>query len=101
MMPNLPTHDAYIMTILETKFHNDSTKFFNAVKDLFKTDSKAQQQEYNLLKAYEEGDLSIGQVAKILDVSKFEVMGLLEKYNIPFITINEAYLEQEFNAFNA
>lgn len=101
MMPNLPTHDTYIMTILETKFHNDSTKFFNAVKELFKTENKAQQQEYNLLKAYQEGDLSIGQVAKILNVTKFEVMELLETYKIPFITVDEDYLDQEFNAFNA
>ncbi len=70
-MPNLQTQDAYIMTIFETQFHNDSSKFFDAVKNLFKTENKAQQQEYNLLKAYQEGDLSIGQIAKILDVNKF------------------------------
>ena len=100
-MPNLQTQDAYIMTIFETQFHNDSSKFFDAVKNLFKTENKAQQQEYNLLKAYQEGDLSIGQIAKILDVNKLEVMALLEKYNIPFITVDEEYLNQEFNAFNS
>ena len=99
-MPKLQTHDSYIMTIFETKFHNDTSKFFDAVKSLFQSQGKAEQQEYNLLKAYEEGDLSVGQVAKILNVTKFEVMELLEKYDIPFITANEEYLEQEFNAFN-
>lgn len=99
-MASLPTHDSYIMTIFETKFHHDSVKFFSAVKDLFQTENKVEQQEYNLLKAYQEGDLSIGQVAKILSVDKFEVMELLEKYNIPFITVDEAYLAQEFNAFD-
>jgi len=89
------------MTIFETKFHNDKSKFFDAVKNLFKTENKAEQQEYNLLRAYQEGDLSIGQVAKILDSTKFEVMELLEKYNIPFITVDEEYLNQEFNAFNS
>jgi len=88
------------MTIF-TKFHNDKSKFFDAVKNLFKTENKAEQQEYNLLRAYQEGDLSIGQVAKILDSTKFEVMELLEKYNIPFITVDEEYLNQEFNAFNS
>ncbi len=100
-MPNLQTHDSYIVTIFEIKFHNDTSKFFDAVKNLFQSQSKAEQQEYNLLKAYQEGDLSVGQVAKILNVTKFEVMELLEKYDIPFITANEEYLEQEFNAFNA
>jgi len=100
-MPSLQTQDSYIMTIFETKFHNDKSKFFDAVKNLFKTENKAEQQEYNLLRAYQEGDLSIGQVAKILDSNKFEVMELLEKYNIPFITVDEEYLNQEFNAFNS
>ncbi len=100
-MPSLQTQDSYIITIFETKFHNDKSKFFDAVKNLFKTENKAEQQEYNLLRAYQEGDLSIGQVAKILDSTKFEVMELLEKYNIPFITVDEEYLNQEFNAFNS
>ena len=100
-MPSLQTHDSYIMTIFETQFHNDTSKFFDAVKNLFKAESKAQLQEYNLLKAYQEGDLSIGQVAKILNATKFEVIELLEKYNIPFITVDEEYLAQEFDAFNS
>ncbi len=100
-MPNLQTHDSYIMTIFETQFHNDTSKFFDAVKKLFRAENKAQMQEYNLLNAYQEGDLSIGQVAKILNSTKFEVMELLEKYDIPFITVDEEYLDQEFNAFNS
>ena len=99
-MPSLQTQDAYITTIFETQFHNDTSKFFDAVKHLFKTENRVQQQEYNLLKAYQEGDLSIGQVAKILNMTKYEVVELLEKYNIPLITVDEAYLTQEFNAFN-
>ena len=97
-MPSLQTHDSYIMTIFETQFHNDTSKFFDTVKNLFTAENKAQLQEYNLLKAYQEGDLSIGQVAKILNATKFEVIELLEKYNIPFITVDEEYLAQEFDA---
>ena len=99
-MANLQTQDSYIITIFETKFHNDSNKFFEAIKNLFKTQSKLERQEYNLLKAYKDGDLTIGQVAKILDISKSEVLELLEKYDIPFIEANKEYIEQEFNAFN-
>ena len=32
-------------------------------------------------------------------MSKSEVMELLEKYDIGFITVDEEYLEEEFNAF--
>jgi len=98
-MANLPTQDSYIITLFETKFHKDSAKFFEAIKSLFKTQYKLERQEYNLLKAYSEGELSIGQVAKILDISKGEVLELLKKYDIPFIEANKSYIEDEFNAF--
>ncbi len=96
----LKINDSYITTVLETKFHNDETKFVTAIKNLFKVESKIQTQEYNLLKAYDSGVLTIGQISKILDKSKSEIMELLEKYNIPFIKVDKDYLEQEFSAFN-
>ena len=37
------------------------------IKELFQTKSKLEIQEYNLLKAYDRGELSIGQVAIILN----------------------------------
>lgn len=95
-MHNLQIQDPFIESILKTKFDNDTTKFFNAVKSFFK---KENNQEYRLLKSYQDGILSIGQIAKILDMSKSEVMDLLEKHDIGFITVDEEYLEQEFNAF--
>jgi len=55
--------------------------------------------EYNLLKAYDRGELSIGQVATILNLSKVEVIELLEKYDIPYVRVDSEYLDQEFSAF--
>jgi predicted HTH domain antitoxin len=56
--------------------------------------------EFNLLKAYESGVLTTGQVSKILNRSKSDIIELLEKYKIPFITADKDYLEQEFGSFN-
>lgn len=92
--------DSYITTVFETKFHSDKTQLVNAIKEMFQKQSRLETQEYNLLKAYETGDLSIGQISNILNISKNETMELLEKYNIPLVDVDEAYLEQEFNAFN-
>ncbi len=94
------THDQYISTILKTKFHDDKNKFIEAIKILLQKDDELETREYNLLKAYNEGELSIGQVAKFLNISKSETMELLKKYDIPFIEVSEEYLEHEFNAFN-
>jgi hypothetical protein len=97
-MNAIPTNDPVIETIIQTKFHNDTTKFLEAVKEFFQKDSKAETYEYNLLKAYDRGELSIGQIANILNLDKLEVMELLEKYDIAFVRVDEEYLEQEFNA---
>ncbi len=95
----LQIQDAFITTLFETQFHNDKDKFVEAIKEFFTQKSKTETYEYNLLKAYSSGELSIGQIANILNISKLEVMNLLQKYDIPFVEVDQEYLEQEFNAF--
>jgi exonuclease VII small subunit len=91
--------DPSILNILETRFHNDKEKFVEAIKEMFQTKNKLETQEYNLLKSYDRGELSIGQIGTILNLSKYEVMELLENYDIPFIRVDKEYIEHEFNAF--
>jgi len=62
-------------------------------------DRLVETQKYNLLKAYDRRELSLGQVANILNLSKSDTMELLKKYNIPFIRVDSEYMEQEFGAF--
>lgn len=100
IVTHLQTNDKYIETILKTKFYNDEHKFIEAVKKLFQKDDEFKTREYNLLKAYQEGELSIGQIAKYLNISKSETMELLKRYEIPFIELDEEYLKHEFDAFN-
>jgi hypothetical protein len=70
--------DPSILNILEIRFHNDKEKFVEAIKDMFQIKTKLETQEYNLLKSYDRGELSIGQIGIILNLSKYEVMELLE-----------------------
>ena len=98
-MQTIQIQDSFITTLLETKFYNDKSKFIEAIKELFQSKSKLETQEYNLLKAYDRGELSLGQVANILNISKSETMELLKKYDIPFIRVDSEYLKQEFGAF--
>ena len=98
-MQTIQIQDSFITTLLETKFYNDKSKFIEAIKELFQTKSKLETQEYNLLKAYDRGELSLGQVANILNISKSDAMELLNKYDIPFVRVDSEYLEQEFGAF--
>jgi len=98
-MQTIQIEDSFITTLLETKFYNDKNRFVEAIKELFQTKSKLEAQEYNLLKAYDRGELSLGQVANILNLSKSNTMELLKKYDIPFIRVDSEYMEQEFGAF--
>ena len=98
-MQTIQIQDSFMVTLLETKFYNDKNKFIEAIKELFQTKSKLEAQEYNLLKAYDRGELSLGQVANILNLSKRDTMELLNKYDIPFVRVDSEYLEQEFGAF--
>ena len=98
-MQTIQIQGSFMINLLETKFYNDKAKFIEAIKELFQKKSKLEIQEYNLLKAYDRGELSIGQVGMILNISKSEVIELLKKYDIPFIPVDKEYLEQEFNAF--
>jgi len=100
MMTHLQIQDPFITTLLEREFHNDKAKFIEAIKEFFTNKTKIETYEYNLLKAYSRGELSIGQIATILNISKLEVMNLLHKYDIPFVEVDKEYLEQEFNAFS-
>jgi len=76
---------------------NDIEKLFDELHN--DKNKLVETQEYNLLKAYDRRELSLGQVANILNLSKSDTMELLKKYNIPFIRVDSEYMEQEFGAF--
>jgi predicted HTH domain antitoxin len=80
--------DPFITTLFKTNFYSDTSKFIEAIKELFQTKVKLEEQEYNLLKAYDRGELSLGQIATILNLSKVDTMELLQKYNIPFVRVD-------------
>jgi transcriptional regulator with XRE-family HTH domain len=52
-----------------------------------------------LLIQYDNAELTTGQVAEKLGISKSEVLELLKKHNIPYIRADEEYIKQEFEAF--
>jgi excisionase family DNA binding protein len=49
-----------------------------------------------LLIQYDNAELTTGQVAEKLGISKSEVLELLKKHKIPYVRADEEYLEQEF-----
>jgi hypothetical protein len=58
-----------------------------------------EHKEMKLLIQYDNAELSTGQVAEKLGISKAEVLDLLKKHNIPYVRVDEEYIKQEFEAF--
>jgi excisionase family DNA binding protein len=55
-----------------------------------------EHKEMKLLIQYDNAELTTGQVAEKLGISKSEVLDLLVKHKIPYVRADEEYLEQEF-----
>ena len=68
MMNRAIYQDPSILDILETRFYNDKEKFVEAIKEMFQIKNRLETQEYNLLKSYDRGELSIGQIGTILNM---------------------------------
>jgi len=58
-----------------------------------------EHKEMKLLIQYDNAELSTGQVAEKLGISKSEVLELLVKHKIPYVRADEEYIKQEFEAF--
>lgn len=54
-----------------------------------------EHREMKLLIQYDNEELTIGQVAEKLGISKSEVLDLLKKHKIPYVRVDEEYLEEE------
>jgi len=55
-----------------------------------------EHKEMKLLIQYDNAELTTGQVAEKLGISKSEVLELLKKHKIPYVRVDEEYLEEEF-----
>ena len=82
---------------------NDIKKYFKDYSDFLDinyTDTLhniiKEHQEIKLLIQYDNAELSTGQIAEKLEISKSEVLDLLVKHKIPYVRVYEEYLEQEF-----
>ncbi len=96
-MITLQLNDTFLEEKFKIDFHHNTQRFIHTIKESLETKERT---ERNLLKAYSRGELSSGQVAEILNVTKYDVLELLEKYDIPYIEVDEEYLQEEIEAAN-
>ena len=83
-MNAIPMTDPWVDNIYRVEFNADPTKFFEKIKRLLTEDKRREKRVIQLLQQYEKSEISVGRIAEKLDLSREEVLGLFEKYNIGF-----------------
>lgn len=96
-MITLQLNDTFLEEKFKIDFHNNMQQFIHTIKESLETKERT---ERNLLKAYSKGELSSGQVAEILNITKYDLLDLLEKYDLPYVEVDEKYLLEEIEAAN-
>lgn len=85
IMTTIPMTDPWMENLYNVEFNANPNKFFEKVKQLLAEDRKREKKILNLLKQYENAEISVGKIAEKLNISREEVWGLMEKHNIDLV----------------
>lgn len=81
-MNAIPMTDPWIDNIYRVEFNADPTKFLEKIKRLLTEDKKKEKRIVELLKQYKNSEISVGKIAEKLNITKDDVLNLMEEYNI-------------------
>jgi len=93
-MTTLPMSDPWIEALYKVEFNANPTKFLKKIKKLFTEDKKREKRIVELLKQYENSEISVGKIAENLNIDRDDVLKLMEKYNIYLVDYDFAEDEQ-------
>ena len=98
-MNAIPMTDPWVDNIYRVEFNADPTKFFEKIKRLLTEDKRREKRVIQLLQQYENAEISVGRIAEKLDLSREEVFGLFEEYNIDLVDYDWAEEEKNIDIF--
>jgi len=81
-MTTLPMTDPWIEALYKIEFNANSTEFLEKIKKLFTEDKKREKKIVQLLKQYENSEISVGKIAENLNIDREDVLELMKKHNI-------------------
>ena len=93
-MTTLPMSDPWIEALYKVEFNANPTKFLKKIKKLFTEDKKREKRIVELLKQYENSEISVGKIAENLNIDRDDVLKLMEKHNIYLVDYDFAEDEQ-------
>ena len=98
-MTTLPMNDPWIEALYRVEFNANPTEFLEKVKKLFTEDKKREKRVVELLKQYENAEISVGKIAENLNIDRDDVLQLMKKHNIYLVDYNFAEDEQTIEKY--
>jgi DNA-directed RNA polymerase specialized sigma subunit len=74
--------DPWIEALYKIEFNANPTEFLEKIKKLFTEDKKREERVIELLKRYENSEISVGKIAENLNIEREDVLRLMERHNI-------------------
>ena len=98
-MTTLPMSDPWIEALYKVEFNANPTEFLEKIKKLFTEDKKREKRVVQLLKQYENSEISVGKIAENLNIDRDDVLKLMEKHNIYLVDYDFAEDEQTIKKY--
>jgi len=98
-MTTLPMNDPWIEALYKVEFNANPTEFLEKIKKLFTEDKKREKRVVELLKQYENSEISVGRIAENLNIERDDVLQLMKKHNIYLVDYDFAEDEQTIEKY--
>jgi len=98
-MTTLPMNDPWIEALYKLEFNANPTEFLEKIKKLFTEDKKREKRVVELLKQYENSEISVGKIAENLNIDREDVLELMKKHNIYLVDYDFAEDEQSIEKY--
>ena len=85
-IPQMSIEDAKIERFIRDNFKSNE-EILKAIREYFKIKAKRREDKIlqQQLKEFQEGKISFGKIAENMNLSKDEVIEILDEYNIPLV----------------
>ena len=91
--------DPWIEALYKIEFNANPTAFLEKIKKLFTEDKKREKRVVELLKQYEDAEISVGKIAEKLNIDREDVLRLMEKHNIYLVDYDFAEDEKTIEKY--
>ena len=81
-MTTLPMTDPWIEALYKVEFNANPTEFLEKIKKLFTEDKKREKRTVELLKQFENSEISVGKIAENLNINRDDVLDLMKKHDV-------------------